>query len=119
MTVSNNFQLYLQSYSGDYNFTDYFFDQIKTTSNIYKWSPDLTVKFIREKFSGPAWTYFTVNKNIYNSNDNILSLTILPQETVKHFSRRLNKLASVVHKNVTGTKTLDKFKLKKLRSALP
>ena len=44
---------------------------------------------------------------------------MLPQESVKNFSHRLNKLAAVVFKSISDQKALDALRLEKLRTALP
>ena len=89
------------------------------------------------KLAGPALTYFTENKNMYSSIDlefirkefksfffppseslasiELSNLSMLPQESVKHF---LHKLTAVVFKNVKDETALDAFRLEKLRTAL-
>ena len=96
---------------------------------------------MRGKLTGPALNYFTENKKIYSSTDlqtirkefksffsppseslasiELSNLSMLPQETVKHFSHRLNKLTAVVFKNVKDETALDALRLDKLRTALP
>ena len=69
MVAFKNFQINLQTYDGDYKLTDYFFDQIHSLSNIYKWFLEITIQFMKGKLAGPALTYYTENKNIYTSND--------------------------------------------------
>ena len=139
--ASKNIPITLQQYDGDFKFTDYFFDQIENLQKIYKWSDELTIQFMRGKLIGPALTYFTENKNIYLSKDlnfirkefksffsppsdslasiELSNLAMLPQENVKHFSHRLNKLTAAVFKNIKDETALDALRLDKLRTALP
>ena len=44
---------------------------------------------------------------------------MLPQESIKHFAHRLNKLTAVVFKNIRDETALDALRLDKLRTALP
>ena len=44
---------------------------------------------------------------------------MLPQESVKHFSHRLNKLTAVVFKNIKDETALDALRLEKLRAVIP
>ena len=109
MATSKNFQINLQTYDGDHKITDYFFDQIDSISKIYKSSPEITTQLMREKLTGPALNYFTENRKIYSSTDlemirkdfksffsppseslasiELSNLSMLPQESVKHFSQ--------------------------------
>ena len=44
---------------------------------------------------------------------------MLQKESVKHFWHRLNKLTTIVFKNIMDQKMLDALSLEKLRIALP
>ena len=141
MTQSKNTQLTVNNFEGDPTLVDFFFDQIKSLASIYKWSPEFTVTFLRGKLVGPALQFFIQSEDLYKSNNidfiqkefkeffapqsqtsasvELNNLVILPQETIKHFAHRLNRLVSLVYTDIQDVKSLESVKLHKFISTIP
>ena len=129
------------NFEGDPSLLNFFFDQIRSYASINKLKPDETVAFLKGKLSGPALKFMTQSPILYKSNDlNFIesefksfftpmsstqalvefnNLVMLPQETIKNLSHRLNILADIIYSRITDPTALDQIKFTKFISVIP
>lgn len=137
---NGNLNISVTSYDGNPNLLKYFFNQVKSISNIYKWSPEDTTTFSKIKLSGPALEFVinnpelenSVNIDLYVSEVNssrltqkrqhywyLITLLFFDMKASKNLSHRLNRLAAIIHDDIDSLAALNIIKFYKLISALP
>lgn len=130
----------IQNYSGD-DSPEWFLDQISELKRLNNWSDEIALLFLKSKLIGNAKAYFqncpdlknasysTAVKNLTNffaSESNpttslimLNNLTLLPGETIKNLSHRLDTLVAKTYSTVTDAKALNQIKSVQLLNALP
>ena len=69
MAQSKNTQRTVNNFEENPTLVDFFFHQIKILAFIYKWSPELTIMFLRGKLIVPALQFFILREDLCKSND--------------------------------------------------
>jgi hypothetical protein len=135
------FSVQINPFDGTPSYAKFFFSLIKESSKINQWTNDQTILFLKSKLTGPALKFLLENDNLMLTNDiNLIqakfldffaeksstsaftdfnNLNILPEESIKHFSHRLNVITKSAYPNVIDQSALDSIKLNKFFSVLP
>lgn len=136
-----NFSISINQFNGDSEYVDHFFNLIKQSARINKWSTDQTILFLKSKLAGPALKFFIESQELQNTDDltvfeskfktffkndaqqstitDFNNLVIQQDETIIHFCHRLHVITNKVYKNISDESALDSIKYNKLLSVLP
>lgn len=138
---SVQFNIQVAPFEGDPNYLKHFFGLISDVSKINNWSDEQAVLFLKSKLTGPALKYFLECDDLVHSKSmntiyekfakffitksNAASLadfnniSLLPQESIKHFAHRLHVLTLQAYNEVSDPIALNCLKYNKFISCLP
>lgn len=141
MANSKDFQFNIITFDGNPSSLDFFFNQIRCLAKSKKLTDEQTIQLLGSKLSGPAFTYFMQNPQLYKSNDlnfvekelrtffpsisktnaliELNDLKLLPQESIRNFAHRLNLLTDSVYNDIKDENALNCIKMTKFISSIP
>lgn len=131
----------INQFEGEPALVDFFFNSIKELSTINGWDATKTVSFLKSKLTGSALTFYIQSQECQNQKDinklhsifkeffsndsnqsSILDLSafsILPGESIKSLSHRLENLVSRIYNNVKDQDSRNVILQNHLLHALP
>lgn len=137
----SQFNINISPFNGEPENLEFFVSQVKNLSKLNKWSDDCTVLYAKSKLQGPAQIFIsqkdeykplitseelfktlreqfrkpTICKSITDFN----TFSMIPGETIRNMTHRLDALAPRAHVSIKDTAALDAIKFNKLISILP
>lgn len=141
MAEIKNFNLNIQSFSGEQESVSWFLDQVCQMKTLFSWSDEVALLFLKGKLSGVAKEFVATNPKFSNANfdntckylkdffesdsnptTNLLALNqlhLLPGETIKNFAHRIESMVAKTYTSVTDSKALNQIKSLQLINGLP
>ncbi len=135
------FSIQIAPFEGDPNYLKHFISLITDVSKINNWSNDQAVLILKSKLTLAALKYYLENEDMVNaksvnmihdkfanffvSKSNAASLadlnnmSLLPQESMKHFAHRLHVITLQAYNEITDPTALNCLKYNKFISCLP
>lgn len=138
---NSTFNVHINSFDGDPNYVKFFFVLLHESAKINKWTNEQTLLFLKSKLTGAALKYFLETPNLMLTEDITLiqnkfetffcekannsafsefnNLSLLPDESITHFSHRLNVITTNAYPDITDQNALNSIKLNKFLASLP
>jgi hypothetical protein len=138
---NSTFNVHINSFDGDPNYVKFFFVLLHESAKINKWTNEQTLLFLKSKLTGAALKYFLETPNLMLTDDITLiqnkfetffceksnnsaftefnNLSLLPEESITHFSHRLNVITTNAYPDITDQNALNSIKLNKFLASLP
>ena len=141
-TPSNHnphFFVNIQQYTGEPDFTEFFFSQIRDVQKLNKWNDEQTLVYIKSKLAGSALKFYISTPHLSQINtvsqlhiefkkfftpeteSNAIiefdSLTLLPEENIINYSLRIDTLAAKLYPEMDDINR-NKIKFNKLISTV-
>lgn len=139
--TSSNFLLNINPYDGDPETIQFFCEQVSDIININKFSDEQSLAYIKSKLTGAALKYYLESPKLksikqypilldeltkfFSTKTNsfaiqsLESLAMMPNETIKNLSHRLNVLVDKVYPNITDSTAINNIKYVKFLATIP
>lgn len=136
-----NFTLHINPYDGDPSTFKFFAEQLNDVIQINNWSNKQAIAFLKSKLTGSALRYYVDSPelqqvtefkdllqelkeffcpvNSCNLAQNLHSFCMLPSESIKNLSHRLNVLVSQAYPSITDKTALNEIKYNKFLVSIP
>lgn len=145
-TIDNSFHttlpmISIQPFDGSPENLEFFISQVKDLASLSKWQEQFTIAYVKSKLTGNALKFIQQSAALHSltSADQIFQLLtdffkhsspandliqyqsfcMLPGESIKNLSHRLNYLTNKVYNEITDTNALDQIKFTKFTQVIP
>lgn len=141
MADAKNFNLNIQNFSGENESVAWFLDQICQMKELFTWSNEVALCFLKGKLTGVARDYVANNPRFKNAGfentckhlreffeaeenptANLMHLnhiSLLPGESIRNFGHRIESLVARTYTSVNDQKALNQIKSLQLINGLP